>query len=238
MSSDAGWMADEPGNWTPRRGKVTYPSRAQVLELAVSLARPVPGHIVEFGTWKGYSTRVIRDELWQAKIWDRAQRRKRIYACDSFEGLAEQYEHLAAGTFATPVPKLNGVRVVKGFFDDSLTPALAAEVGAVSLVHLDADLYSSTVCALEWVTPLLQPGTILLFDEFSGEDPAEERAFLDWSEKSGVPTALLAMFGREPSGKGDMTDRRVMFQVLGDREVRKAPPLLPVRLRRKAMSRR
>ena len=236
MSGDLGWMVDEPGNWTERRGKITYPSRSQVLELAVSLARPIPGHIVEFGTWKGYSTRVIRDELWRAKLWDRAQRRKRIFACDSFEGLAEQYEHLAPGTFATQVPKLAGVRIVKGFFDDSLTPELAREVGAISMLHLDADLYSSTMCALQWATPMLQPGAILLFDEFSGEDPAEERAFADWSEKSGVRTALLATFGREPSGKGDMTDRRVIFQVLGERQIKKSPPLLPVRLRRKAMA--
>jgi predicted O-methyltransferase YrrM len=229
-------MTDEPGNWTERRGKITYPSRSQVLELAVQLARPIPGNIIEFGTWKGYSTRVIRDELWRCGIWERSQRRKRIYACDSFEGLAEQYENLAAGTFATSVPKLAGVRIVKGFFEDSLTPALAAQVGKVSLAHLDADLYSSTLCALEWLTPLLQPGSLLLFDEFNGEDPMEERAFQDWTAKSGVKTALLAMFGREPSGKGDMTDRRTLFQVIGDTEVRKARPLFPVRLRRKIMA--
>jgi predicted O-methyltransferase YrrM len=236
MSTNTDWITGQPGDWPAQRGRSTPPSRAQVLELAVSLARPVPGHIVEFGVFKGYSTRVIRDELWRSAIWDRRQRRKRIYACDSFEGLAEQYENLGAGTFATPVPKLAGVRIVKGYFDDSLTPALAAEVGRVSLAHFDADLYSSTVTALDWVTPLLQPGSLLLFDEFCGEDPAEERAFLEWSEKSGVRTAMLAVFNREPSGRGDMMDRRVLFQVVGDRELRKAPPLFPVRLRRRLLA--
>ncbi|TNC25393.1 hypothetical protein [Amycolatopsis alkalitolerans] len=56
---------------------MTYPSRAQVLELTVSLARPVPGHIVEFGTWKGASARVIRDELWRSRICDREIRKAR-----------------------------------------------------------------------------------------------------------------------------------------------------------------
>jgi hypothetical protein len=213
-------------------------SRAQVLELAVQLSRPVRGNIVEFGVWKGYSTRVIRDELWRAGLWEPAQRRKKIYACDSFRGLPGQYEHLAPGTFATPVPILRGVRIVDGFFEDSLTTGLAGEVGRVSFAHFDADLHSSTACALDWVTPLLEPGALLLFDEFCGEDPAEERAFLEWSERAGVRTSLLAMFGREPSGRGETTDRRALFQVLGRTELRKAPPLLPVRLRRRLTARR
>ncbi|MGW6504969.1 TylF/MycF/NovP-related O-methyltransferase [Nonomuraea angiospora] len=230
------WLAGRKGDWTDLRSKVTYPSRAQVLELAVALARPVPGHIIEFGTWKGHSTRVIRDELYRSRLWDRAQRQKRIYACDSFEGLPEPYEHLSPGTFATPVPRLRGVRIVKGFFEDSLTPELAAEVGRISFAHLDADLESATGCALDWLTPLLGGGSLLLFDEFFGEDPAECRAFAGWSERTGIRTALVAVFGREPSGKGEMTDRRALFQVIGDERYVKAPPLLPVRLRRKLAS--
>jgi predicted O-methyltransferase YrrM len=227
------WLAGRDGDWTELKSKVTFPSRAQVLELAVQLTRPVSGHIMEFGVWKGYSTRVIRDELFRARVWDRAQRRKRIYACDSFEGLPESYEHLNAGTFATPVPRLTGIRIVKGFFEDSLTPALAREVGQVSLAHLDADLESATTCVLDWLTPLLHGGSLLLFDEFFGEDPAEQRALVDWTERSGIRTALIALFGREPSGKGEMTDRRALFQVIGDEHLTKAPPLFPTRLRRR-----
>ena len=231
------WLAGRAGDWTELRGKVTFASRAQVLELAVQLARAVDGHIVEFGVWKGASTRIIRDELWRSRLWERAQRRKRIYACDSFEGLPEAYEHLAAGTFATPLPRLTGVRVVKGRFEDSLTPALAAEVGRVSLAHFDADLYASTASALAWLTPLLGPGSLLLFDELFGEDPAEERAFTEWTARTGVRTALIALFGREPSGHGDMTDRRALFQVVGPEPVTRARPLPPVRLRRRLSAR-
>ncbi|MFI6324210.1 TylF/MycF/NovP-related O-methyltransferase [Nonomuraea sp. NPDC050556] len=231
------WLKGMAGEWGEMRSKATFPSRAQVLELAVQLSRSVPGNIVEFGVWKGYSTRVIRDELWRSRLWDPRQRGKRIYACDSFKGLPEGYENLSAGTFATPVPRLTGVRVVEGFFEDSLTPALATEVGRISLAHFDADLESATTCALDWVTPLLTSGSLLLFDEFFGEDPAEYRAFQEWSERTGTRTALLALFGREPSGKGDMTDRRALFQVLGSQQVAKSPPLLLTRTRRKLMSR-
>lgn len=234
---DEAWLRGIAGDWTEMRSRVTFPSRAQVLELAVQLSRAIPGNIVEFGVWKGYSTRVIRDELWRTRLWDPRQRGKRVFACDSFKGLPEGYENLKAGTFATAVPRLTGVRVVEGFFEDSLTPALAAEVGRVSLAHFDADLESATTCALDWVTPLLTAGSLLLFDEFFGEDPAEWRAFQEWSDRTGTRTALIALFGREPSGKGDMTDRRALFQVIGDRELKKAPPLFLTRARRKLMAR-
>lgn len=233
LTSLAPMLTGTPGDWTATAGRITYPSRAQVLALGVSVSRPIPGHIIEFGTWKGASTRVIRDELWQSRIWDRRQRAKRIYACDSFKGLAEDYEHLKKGTFATEVPKLRGVRIVNGFFEDTLTDQLAEEIGQISFAHLDADLYSSTLTALNWMTPLLQPGCVLLFDELIGEDPAEARALVEWQRDTGVELAMLALFGREPSGKGGMSDRRALFQVVGDKKITKAPPLFPVRLRRR-----
>jgi predicted O-methyltransferase YrrM len=233
LTSLASMLTGTPGDWTATAGRVTYLSRAQVLALGVSVSRPIPGHIIEFGTWKGTSTRVIRDELWQSRIWDSRQRGKRIYACDSFKGLAEDYEHLKKGTFATEVPRLRGVRIVNGFFEDTLTEQLAREIGRISFAHLDADLYSSTLTALNWMTPLLQPGSVLLFDELIGEDPAEARAMVEWQRDTGVQLTMLALFGREPSGKGDMSDRRALFQVVGDKKIIKAPPLFPVRLRRR-----
>jgi predicted O-methyltransferase YrrM len=232
MAALPAMLLGTPDDWANAKGRITYPSRAQVLELAYAISRPIPGHIIEFGTWQGASTRVLRDELWRSRIWDRGQRGKRIYACDSFEGLAEDYEHLKKGTFATAVPRLKGVRIVKGFFDDSLTPALAREIGKISLAHMDADLYSSTRTALTWLTPLLQPGSVLLFDEFYGEDPAEARAMLEWQRESGLQLAVLALFGREPSGRGGMSDRRAIVQIVGDKQIRKPPPLVPGRLRR------
>ena len=47
------WLTGRVGDWVNWRSRVTFPSQAQVLKLAVQLARPVPGHIIEFGVWKG-----------------------------------------------------------------------------------------------------------------------------------------------------------------------------------------
>jgi hypothetical protein len=216
--------------------KLAFSSTSPRVEPRRQLARPIPGHIIEFGVWKGDSIRVIRDELWRSAIWDRAQRQKRIYACDSFAGLPDDYEHLPAGTVATPVPTLRGVRIVDGFFESSLTADLAGEIGRVSLTHFDAGPYESTRCALDWLTPLVGAGTLLLFDEFAGEDAAEARAFSEWCQATGVRAVLLALFGRGPSGKGARTDRRALFQIVTDEPIPPAPPLAPTKLRRRLLA--
>jgi hypothetical protein len=38
------WCWGGDGDWTETAGHVTYPSRSQVIELAVQLARPIRGH--------------------------------------------------------------------------------------------------------------------------------------------------------------------------------------------------
>lgn len=232
------WAWGSEGDWAKVSRRITYPSRADVLALAVHLSRPVPGHVMEFGSWRGHSTRVIRDELWRSAIWDRSARHKRIYACDSFRGLPTVYDGLPEGNFATAVPTLHGVRIVEGYFEDSLDEKLAQEVGRVSLAHLDADLYDSTQVALDWLTPLLGDGSLLLFDEFAGAEPAEEEAFLLWMERTGIETRLLAIFGREPSGRAPTSDRRALFQVVAREELPSPRPLWPARVRRRLLASR
>ena len=85
-------------------------------------------------------------------------------------------------------------------------------------------------------TPLVGAGTLLLFDEFAGEDPAEARAFSESCRATGVRAVLLALFGRGPSGKGARTDRRALFQIVTDEPIRPAPPLAPTELRRRLLS--
>ena len=52
-------------------------------------------------------------------------------------------------------------------------------------VNIDVDLYKSAVTVLEFITPLLQKGTIIYFDDWCGNSDeicGERLAFKQWTE--------------------------------------------------------
>lgn len=194
--------------------RVVFPPREVALEVAVKASFNIEGNIIEFGVAEGNSTRWIRKIVTELERTQLLGNRKRIYACDSFKGLTEKYEKAEVGTFACEPPDIPGVELVIGYFNESLTDELASKVGPVAFASLDADLYSSTITALQWLTPLLHTGSLLLFDEFLGEKESEKRAFEDWSAETGVETIKIAEFHREPAGWGSTLDVRPLFQVI------------------------
>ena len=120
-----------------------------------------------------------------------------FYAFDSFEGLPET-DHstdgfFKAGTFSTSLKdfrsivrnksglNLNLSNIVKGFYDASLTDALQKRIPTAGVIHIDVDLYSSTVDVLNFIKPLMTVGTVLLFDDWycfpPGTNKGEARAF-------------------------------------------------------------
>ena len=209
--------------WNETQPYLRFVSRDVVLELAVRLSHWTPGHIMEFGVYRGNSTRILRRSLSQCKRAEFGGPPKKIYACDSFEGLPEGYEKLEPGTFACKPPRIRGVKMVKGYYEDSLALELAAEVKQVALASLDADLYSSTACVLKWLTPLLRTGSLLLFDEFLSDDGAEKRAFDEWCRETGMRTVKIAGFAREPAGHGPIVDERALYQVIGTDPINPVP---------------
>jgi hypothetical protein len=95
----------------------------------------------------------------------------------------------------------------------SLNPEFAQRVGRVALASLDADLFSSTLCGLTWLTPLLGIGSLLLFDEYLGEGGAEKRAHEQWQEATGIHTEEVFRHERVPVL--ETPDERVLFWVTG-----------------------
>lgn len=213
--------------WGYLKTRSNFVPQEWVVELAVRLSICVPGHIVEFGVFRGSSLCAIRDALERYNCLRVGDRKfdlgKKVYGFDSFRGLSEKFEALKPGHFACTPPVIPGTRIIEGFFEESLTPDLAQRIGKVSLAHLDADLYSSTLCALRWLTPMIHCGSLLLFDEFRGEQESEKRAFETWREESGVRTLKIAEFGRRPSGLGGTSgdesapDQRVLYQVIDEK---------------------
>jgi len=80
------------------------------------------------------------------------------------------------------IPKFDDHRIclIKGLFQETLKPFLKNFKGNNRLViHLDADLYSSTLYVLSTVDQILEKGDILMFDVFS-HPIGEFKAYIEW----------------------------------------------------------
>jgi len=118
---------------------------------------------------------------------------------DTFEGLPENWGGYEKGAMAHALPTREDQRAVfiKGLFQDSLpvfinqNRELLADTTAIRVLHLDADLYSSTAFVLSQLYASLKPGDILLFDEFSV--PLHEfRAFEEFKQNFYIQLKPLA----------------------------------------------
>ena len=128
-----------------------------------------------------------------------------ISGFDVFTGLPEDWRTgFTKGLFAvSKLPEVrSNVELVTGLFSESLPPFLATRPNAkVALLHVDCDLYSSTVDIFNHLSPLLVPGTIVCFDEYwnyPGWEMHEFKAWQEWVNKRRVTYEYL---GFVPSGQ-------------------------------------
>lgn len=136
--------------------------------LLYSLARAqraLDGAMAELGVYQGSSAKIICE----------AKQDRDLYLFDTFSGLPEPGEGearmLRRGQFAAGLPAvrtlLRGYRDV--VFYPGIFPQSAAAIDGVrfSLVHLDADLYASTLAGLEFFYPRMVPGGIIIAHDYS-----------------------------------------------------------------------
>ena len=156
----------------------------------------VQGDILEFGTFQGYTLQCAYH------AFDRRNmvRSRRFIALDSFSGImgAKKSEQFEDGQFSTSVESLafsnflagvpqDKIVVISGTYDMTLseqvnkTRELLGPTKA-ALVHIDCDIEAPAKLALDFVTPYLQQGSLLLFDEFDlnrADNTKGERAALE-----------------------------------------------------------
>mmetsp|Transcript_13757 Transcript_13757/g.26196 ORF Transcript_13757/g.26196 Transcript_13757/m.26196 type:complete len:427 (+) Transcript_13757:110-1390(+) len=136
------------------------------------------GLLLEFGVGnEAISAGMIADH--SAKVWQRTGfQQPRLFGFDSFQGLPRHWGNLEKGAFgldSSTAPVVRNAEFVVGWFNETVEPFLQgaecatafAGQGAprIALVHMDADLYESTLLVLELLTPYLRNGTILIFDD-------------------------------------------------------------------------
>jgi hypothetical protein len=147
--------------------------------VAANVGTTLPIDYLEFGVYKGH---VIG--RWAEMNTNPASR---FVGFDSFEGLPVDWkggEWGSKGSFdmAGQVPDIGDERVSfqKGWFDETV-PAFTRTFRSKRrlVVHLDADLYLSTILPLVHLGPFMKPGTMLIFDEFVWRDD-EFKAWQDF----------------------------------------------------------
>jgi tetratricopeptide (TPR) repeat protein len=110
----------------------------------------------EFGVWMGDSFKYLM------RNFDTG------YGFDTFEGLPETWRSVPKGAYTSygSIPQIKGAQFVVGEFNDTLPKFFEKPRPKASLINFDADLYSSTLCALMNAKPVIDTDTILVFDEF------------------------------------------------------------------------
>lgn len=161
--------------------------------------QPIDGYYFEFGCHKARTMRLAWDTFHSLHDWT-------YVAFDSFEGLPEMdpadrmpvWKKGDLKTSETDFVNLmtkhgmprEKLKIVKGFYNESLNPALRDELlpEKAAVVYIDCDLYSSTATALNFAKDFFQKGTVLVFDDwfcFYGDPSKGERgAFAEFRRRN------------------------------------------------------
>jgi hypothetical protein len=165
-------------------------SSQEPLNLVLSLNKhKANGLYLEFGVWKGNSIITAKNCL---DDWT-------IVGFDSFEGLPEKWrEGFDKGCFSLfgKQPDIDEkIHLVKGWFQDTIPVWLEnSSFDKADIIHIDCDLYSSTVSVLNLLKKLICTDTILVFDEminYPNFENGEIKAFAEFIIDTGFSYEIL-----------------------------------------------
>lgn len=194
-------------------GIQTLGTRLAVFEI-MKKCLDVPGHIVEFGCWKGANL------LFMAKVLQLLQPNtyKHVYGFDSFEGLqtfskedgnASEFSGKYKGneTVLRAMIEFFGmdewVHLIKGNAIETI-PLFEKDFPQhmFSLAYIDFDLYEPCKIALKYLGKRLSPGGIIVFDEaLLNYWPGEGKALIEFLDESGAGSYTMhnITFARQPT---------------------------------------
>ncbi|MEI0510484.1 TylF/MycF/NovP-related O-methyltransferase [Brachyspira intermedia] len=121
----------------------------------------IDGLFLEFGVYTGSTINLMSNIL----------KDKMFYGFDSFEGLPEDWigSNCTKGSFSLNgnLPIVNdNVKLIKGWFNESLPVFLNEHKGNIAFMHIDSDLYSSAKTIFDNVKDRVVSGTIIVFNEY------------------------------------------------------------------------
>ena len=156
-----------------------FSNNIDLLTHSISLIR-VPGLICEFGVASGRTINHI------ATLCEST-----VFGFDVFTGLPEVWRTgYEVGAFSQAPPQVrSNVELVVGLFEDTLPVFCQNHTKKVAFIHVDCDLYSATQTIFKNLGNKIQPGTVIVFDEYfnyPGWRHHEYKAFQEWVGDFGV----------------------------------------------------
>ena len=164
-----------------------YPYEAFMIHSIVKTQVSFEGDMAEVGVYQGGSAKLICE----------AKKEKSLYLFDTFTGLPKLseddthfgekhwYENQFSDTSVESIEKLLGkydnVHVIKGEFPKS---GKSISDKRFCFVHLDVDLYNSTINSLRFFFPKMIPGGIILIHDYHSD--GIQKAFKEFKNENDV----------------------------------------------------
>jgi hypothetical protein len=165
------------------------------------LAEKLPGDFVEAGVWRGGLCILMKAVL------AAAGEQRRVFVCDSFQGLPEITEGVDAPLKLHERPLLavsaeqvranfdlfglldEHVVFVEGWFADTM-PKLREEIGEIAILRLDGDYYTSTRDVLDQLYDKVVPGGFIIVDDYGCYQQARDAIHDFWAEQGLAPDLI------------------------------------------------
>jgi hypothetical protein len=181
--------------WTIQHPNISsFPNRKSYFShIANTVTKDSVIDYLEFGVYYGESL-----AIW-ASLNDNPS--SRFFGFDTFSGLPEDWKQdFKKGAFNTSsdLPNIEDQRVkfIKGLFQDTLAEFLIKFQRKNQLIiHMDADLYTSTLHVLTNINNILRKGDIIMFDEFA-YPLGEFKAYIDFTSSFRIDLEPIAMVNR------------------------------------------
>jgi hypothetical protein len=173
----------------------------------------VPGDLCETGIWRGGGCIFMAAA---AKVYRQGDRK--IWCCDSFEGLpkpnselypADAGDELWKQELGVSVEEVKAnfekynlldenVRFLKGFFSDTMP---TAPIERLAVLRLDGDMYESTIVVLDNLYEKIYPGGFVIFDDY-GMIEGCDKAVHDFRNRMRIeePLEIIGYVNGKPLG--------------------------------------
>ena len=134
----------------------------------------IPGDYAEFGILNGKT--FLHSYLVSRKL--KLDKEIKFWGLDSFEGFpVENHNFYLSKNFKASYEKAvkrfkkyPNVKILKGFFNDSLSSSSIKNVEKFSFVFIDCDIYESALEIFPYIKDKLYPGAFIMIDDYSSID--------------------------------------------------------------------